>query len=179
MELKAISDRIRKVRTHFGLSQPEFARRIDSSKGAIQAYEQGSSAPGFKVLAGIVSEFEISTEWLITGRGEMLIGDKPKPGELGGESATPISMYEPRSTYNFSNQHPSSQEPQTPYSPEELIVAEALHQLGLSESDFSEANLHAFYNQARAEIKSIIWPIKDTIVKVYAEIKGGKNGKNR
>ncbi len=58
-----------------GLSQDEIASSIGSKKRGYQDNERGHSYPGGKVIEGFV-HLGINANWLLTGEGEMLLGEK-------------------------------------------------------------------------------------------------------
>lgn len=70
-----ISERIKMIRLHFGLSQTEFGERIGVSRGAVVNLEMNRlKNPGDQTLRYnlICREFGINEEWLRTGKGQML-----------------------------------------------------------------------------------------------------------
>lgn len=72
-----IAARFKMVRDSLGLSQREMAKKLDSSLGALQSYEAGKSVPGGNVLEAL-ARLGINVNWILTGEGEIRIGDKPK-----------------------------------------------------------------------------------------------------
>jgi transcriptional regulator with XRE-family HTH domain len=69
-----INDRLRAARECLGLKQQEFAIKSGVSYSVYQKYELGSSKPGSDALEGFV-RLGISSDWLLTGEGEMLLSD--------------------------------------------------------------------------------------------------------
>ncbi|SMN15363.1 hypothetical protein CRYPA_1411 [uncultured Candidatus Thioglobus sp.] len=70
--MNSLAIRIKKFRQLRGLSQKELARKIGVTSSAISQYESSSSfnsEPSVKNLRKISQEFNISFEWLATGRG--------------------------------------------------------------------------------------------------------------
>lgn len=70
--MKKMNDRIKALREHLGLSQPEFANRAKVSIGSIWNIENGEVTPSAKTLRAIESAFNVNLEWIKTGKGEML-----------------------------------------------------------------------------------------------------------
>lgn len=64
-------NRIRQIREHFGLTQQQFAYRINKTPGYISLLETGRRHLTEDLLLSICSVFPISEEWLRTGCGEM------------------------------------------------------------------------------------------------------------
>ena len=68
-----MNDRIKEVRTVLGLSQQEFADRIDIKRGAVANYEVGRNEPIDAIISLICREFHVDEHWLRTGEGEMFV----------------------------------------------------------------------------------------------------------
>lgn len=68
IELKAVGNRIRKVRLEAGLSGEEFGTRLGISKGAVSTYEIGGSFPRWETLNRIVALSGKDFNWLLGGR---------------------------------------------------------------------------------------------------------------
>lgn len=64
-------ERIKQLRKELGLTQQEFANRLNIKRGAIANYEIGRNEPIDAVISLICREFNINEEWLRTGKGEM------------------------------------------------------------------------------------------------------------
>lgn len=76
-EQQGIHTRIKSLRTHFALSQEQFAKRIHRTTGFISNIETGRSGISDSTIALICSEFSIREAWLRYGTGEMFnAGDK-------------------------------------------------------------------------------------------------------
>lgn len=60
-----ISERIIKVRRDEGLSQVEFAKKLNLSKQTVSNYETGARQPGLDIILKISDEFNISTDYLL------------------------------------------------------------------------------------------------------------------
>ena len=66
-----LKDRIREMREHFGLSQAQFAQRINKSPGFISLVETGRSNMSNEVIERICSVYGVNVEWLLEGKGTM------------------------------------------------------------------------------------------------------------
>lgn len=75
-----ISDRLRLVREHFSLTQPEAATKFGIPLGTYKQYEKGPSEPGAGALRAL-AEGGVNINWLLTGAGEMLLVDQEKDVE--------------------------------------------------------------------------------------------------
>lgn len=63
-----IGERIAVLRKERGLSQTVLARELGVSHSAIGMYEQGRREPGVEMLVRIAQLFQVSLDFLITGR---------------------------------------------------------------------------------------------------------------
>lgn len=72
VNLVEINERIRKVRSHVGLSQAKFGECLGVSRDVINNLELGRVEPKDYIKKLICSEFKISESWLETGEGDML-----------------------------------------------------------------------------------------------------------
>lgn len=66
-----LQDRIKHIREHFGLSQAQFAQRINKSPGFISLVETGRSNVSDETIETICSVLSVNEEWLRTGNGKM------------------------------------------------------------------------------------------------------------
>ncbi len=67
---KQFGERLRILRKIHGLTQAEFANRIQISQPGLGRYEAGLRVPDIFVTMKIVDEFGCSLEWLACGRGD-------------------------------------------------------------------------------------------------------------
>lgn len=65
--------RIKELRKYEKLNQEEFADKIFLKKSAISAYENGTREIPDRVINNICSAFNVNKEWLVEGKGEMLV----------------------------------------------------------------------------------------------------------
>ena len=66
-----VGDRIKAIRLENGMTQQQFADRLDMTRGAISNYEIGRNMPFDATIALICDRFGVSRRWLETGEGEM------------------------------------------------------------------------------------------------------------
>jgi transcriptional regulator with XRE-family HTH domain len=83
-----INKRVRQVRLALELSQREFCRLLSLSAGYIAGIESGVRAVNGRLVKLIVSEFEVSEEWLKTGQGEMFASP-----QVDEKSAKLVSLF--------------------------------------------------------------------------------------
>ena len=73
-----MKNRIIEVRNHVGkngkkMTQQEFADRLNLSRSFINQVEVGTKNPSERTILDICKEFNVSEEWLRTGKGEMFL----------------------------------------------------------------------------------------------------------
>lgn len=68
-----MNSRIKEVRQLTGLTQAQFADRLNISRNYIALIEIGDRVPSDRTIADICREFGVSEHWLRTGEGEMQI----------------------------------------------------------------------------------------------------------
>ncbi len=71
LELKKIGQRIQDVRIKKGLSQVDFARKVNVSQKTLSNYERGASSPDSMFLLSLRAEFDVHSDWLLTGDAEL------------------------------------------------------------------------------------------------------------
>ena len=62
-----MGDRIAQLRHKKGLSQAALGKRLGLSASAIGMYEQGRREPSICVLISLAREFDVTTDYLLTG----------------------------------------------------------------------------------------------------------------
>lgn len=60
--------RIAALRRGKGLSQAQLANRLRISPSAVGMYEQGRREPSVELLVAMAGEFQVSTDFLLTGK---------------------------------------------------------------------------------------------------------------
>lgn len=68
-----MDERIKELRKALGLTQQKFADAIGVRQNTVAQYEMGRNPPNDTVVTLISREFNVSEEWLRTGKGEMFI----------------------------------------------------------------------------------------------------------
>ena len=68
-----IHERIKQVRAAVGLSQVKFAERMAISSGYLAEIELNNKTASERIIRLLVSEFNVSDDWLRTGVGNMFI----------------------------------------------------------------------------------------------------------
>ncbi len=70
--VKLMSQRLTLVRERFGYSRAEMATAIGSSESTIAKNERAQTGPDARNLYRIAHAFNVSLDWLVAGRGDML-----------------------------------------------------------------------------------------------------------
>ncbi len=73
-----IGERFRQMRNYVGLSQKETSAIFGMNQSNIARIEKGIVSPNMSICHYFKSRYNINTNWLISGRGEMLIKERPK-----------------------------------------------------------------------------------------------------
>ena len=68
-----MNERLKQIRSHFGMSQAEFSKHILVGSSTLAMWEIGTRTPKDIHISKICSEFGISEEWFRNGIGEMFI----------------------------------------------------------------------------------------------------------
>lgn len=68
-----MEDRMKIIRQAVGLTQAEFADKINISRNYIALIETGRREPSDRTIYDICRVFRVSEEWLRTGSGEMFL----------------------------------------------------------------------------------------------------------
>lgn len=66
-----VCNRIKVLRKSLGLTQEEFAKRLNISRNTVATYEVGKSNPSDAAITLICRTFNINEKWLRTGEGDM------------------------------------------------------------------------------------------------------------
>ena len=62
-----LGERIAALRRQAGLSQAQLAQRLQISPSAMGMYEQGRREPSMETVVALAREFQVSTDYLLTG----------------------------------------------------------------------------------------------------------------
>lgn len=80
-----MKDRIHAIMTHLGLSQQDFAARLDLSSSSISNIFNGRTNPTIMHVNAIHRAFpQINEKWLLFGEGEMIESENTSPSSIGG-----------------------------------------------------------------------------------------------
>jgi len=89
-----MNERIKEVLEHYRVSQAMFAKSTRLSQPTINRAIKGDVPIRAELLVALLKQFpEVSAEWLITGKGEMLIKDNvgDNTAQSSGDNATSIA----------------------------------------------------------------------------------------
>ena len=70
-----MNERIEAVRKAQGLTQEQFAEKINLSRNYLWMLENGSRVPSDRTIKDICDKFGVREAWLRTGEGEMFVQD--------------------------------------------------------------------------------------------------------
>lgn len=95
----SIGLRIKEIRSFLGLNQIDFAKKIGIKQSPLSQMEGGRILPSIDTLSEIIRNFNISYDWLIDGKGQMLKenSEKKMPTNL------PTFLEETKNTENVGN----------------------------------------------------------------------------
>ena len=68
-----MNNRIKDLRKDLGLTQDEFAKKIDLSRNYINLIETGKKIPADRTIRDICRTFSVNENWLTTGEGKMYL----------------------------------------------------------------------------------------------------------
>lgn len=68
-------DRLVKARENLGFNQANFSEKIDLAAQSLARYEKNKVNPSMEFVAKLTDMFNINSNWLLTGKGEMFISE--------------------------------------------------------------------------------------------------------
>jgi len=74
--------RFKKMREALKVSQGELSARLGVGRASYAKYERGDAFPPLDSLMVLVKTFDLSLDWLISGRGPMLYKEKEQPEKI-------------------------------------------------------------------------------------------------
>ena len=83
MNKAELGERVKIIRKHFGLSQAQFAQKVNRSPGYLSNLEKGNSGISEETAKIICTAFGVNEEWLLSGEGEMGCGDAADKAGIG------------------------------------------------------------------------------------------------
>lgn len=75
MKRESITERLREIRSRFGLSQPEIADKIGVTERMYASAEEGTTPPGYKLLTGLHDALGVSADYILHGKGNPFVLD--------------------------------------------------------------------------------------------------------
>ena len=78
--MSEINDRIKQIRKHLQLSQPEFGKRLGVSRDVIANIDRDAVEPKMLFLEHLCQVYKVNPDWLLHGEGEMFM-DSPDDEE--------------------------------------------------------------------------------------------------
>ncbi len=99
-EIKAIGQRIREAREHLGVTQKEFAHKMNTANTHLSDVENGRVGPGITFFSNIVKYHKVNPLYILFGDLPRFLGgeaEEKKPEVGKGKPGTPdIEGYTPR-----------------------------------------------------------------------------------
>jgi len=78
--MNPVNIRIKELRTHLKMTQVNFSKQIHISQGSMGEIETGFRNVNDRIIQLICSQFNVSKDWLKTGKGGMFDKEKPDIG---------------------------------------------------------------------------------------------------
>ena len=78
--MSSVNERIKQVRTILKMTQVNFSKQICISQGSLGEIETGFRNVNDRIIQLICSQFNVSKEWLKTGKGGIFDKEKPDIG---------------------------------------------------------------------------------------------------
>jgi transcriptional regulator with XRE-family HTH domain len=70
-----IGSRIKLLRKSLGLSQKDISEKAEINRVYLNRIESGKYNPSFNTIYHILKKFNVSVDWLLTGKGQMFLID--------------------------------------------------------------------------------------------------------
>ncbi|XOB64809.1 helix-turn-helix domain-containing protein [Deferribacteres bacterium DY0037] len=77
MQYKKIADRLKELRKALDMSQTDFGRKIGKNYHSVMRWELGRVLPPSNVIVHICESFDVSPDWLKSGKGKMFLNSDP------------------------------------------------------------------------------------------------------
>lgn len=136
------SERLKAARDKRGWTQKELAEHAGVSVVTVQNCESGSGVNS-KTIVRIAKALQVSIDYLLLDQeSDSMV---PEPG------FSRVAEIQESEGIGVGD-------------PADLIVEEALRQLGIDASEFTSEQLNVFRNQVRAELKNVTWTLKESMV---------------
>lgn len=89
MVTAGIIERLKNVRSVLGLTQQELGKMLGKSRSQIFKYETGKTPVSQRVALKMQQELRVNKEWLMTGKGEMFLGEELQGDAILSREAPP------------------------------------------------------------------------------------------
>jgi transcriptional regulator with XRE-family HTH domain len=74
--LDTIGDRLKKIRAYFNYNQSDFAKKLNIERNSLSDKERDKSNLSIKTTIVLISDLNISIDWLLTGTGRMFNNER-------------------------------------------------------------------------------------------------------
>lgn len=71
-------DRLKEIREKIFSTQLNMAKALSVSRQAVNEYERGNNIIPTKALIILINDYNVNINWLLSGKGNMLLTDKEK-----------------------------------------------------------------------------------------------------
>ena len=85
-----LAERLKFFRESLGLTQEEFAKKLNTTQAVISNYERGARIPTADFLNRLTETFHLNINWLLTGEGPMF-REKEEPPPAREDSSEGLS----------------------------------------------------------------------------------------
>lgn len=75
--MTSFGERMRMIREYYKLTQADFAERLKIDPSYLSYIENGKKRPSNKITRKLYLDFNINTDWLEYGTGDMILGEPP------------------------------------------------------------------------------------------------------
>ena len=87
------NERLKFLRDYYKISQKDMAERLGVKQSAYSAIENGVYNVTSKQIKIIINDFNVNSEWLLNGEGEMLKAEGPKEEVKSNELAAQLKSF--------------------------------------------------------------------------------------
>lgn len=71
--MDTINNRVKNIRERFGFNQTEFSAKLDLKQSHLSFIESGKKEVTTKMISRLVERFNVSADWLFTGKGPEMV----------------------------------------------------------------------------------------------------------
>jgi len=121
--MEKINERLVRLRKFLGLKQAELADRLDITQSYVSGLEKGHRELSSNVLTALREAFNVSTDWLMTGQGDMILPSEGNPVRPMPQPPTLLTPQVPVGAMPQNTVHQRSMATPAPVSPPQTVAA--------------------------------------------------------